>query len=457
MDETATLAELVKETDLDDVSPEAVAHAKRSIRDFVGVAMYGSQHEVGSTLMSYVDEFASAGDAVVFGHGTSDAPHAALANGTFGHAVDFDDTFESVVIHPSGSAFPAALAAADRDDKSGRDVLTGYIVGLEAAYRIGRSVSPSHWTKGWHSTGSVGVFGATAAASSVLDLSVEAIQRAFGIAGSSASGMQKNAGTMTKPLHAGHAATMGIRAALLSQKGFTSNPSILGGENGYGTLYTSEDGYSPYHITNPDHHGWAVLDNGFKPYPSGVVTHAPMEALRNIVSEHELTPEDVESVTVTMDRTVSEKLDSKEPRDGLSAKFSYEFCLAAVLREQTPGVHEFTDEYVRESDTRAAMEKIERDPVDNLFAESTEAEASYGARVKVRTKAGHEHVEEVRTAPGGPSNPLSDERLREKFTECVETVLNTEDTSHLWEIIGEMEEPGTLTELRELTKSGADV
>ena len=110
MSVTTTLAKLVEETEFQDFSSEAVTHAKRSIRDFLGVAIYGSHHEVGETIMKYIDSRSSEGDSLILGYGMYDAPYAALANGTFGHAVDYDDTFESIVLHPSGSSFPAALA-----------------------------------------------------------------------------------------------------------------------------------------------------------------------------------------------------------------------------------------------------------------------------------------------------------------------------------------------------------
>ena len=324
MDATAELAAYVSSVEFEAIPEEAIDHAKTSIRDYVGLALYGSQHELGTQVLEYIDLFPRGEDATIIGDGPAAAPHAAFVNGVTGHAVDYDDTFESIVIHPSCTTFPAALAAAEQIGASSKDLLTGYVVGHDVLFRIGQSVAPSHWHHGWHSTATVGVFGAAAAAGSVLDLSQQELQQAFGIAGSASAGMKKNSGTMTNPIHCGHAAQLGLVAALLAGNGTTADPSILDGQFGYGQMMTPDGNYTPERITDPSVE-WAVLDNGFKPYPSGVVTHAPMEALRAIVIREDLTPEDVRSVVVTVDEQVTDTIDESNPQTALEAMTSYEF------------------------------------------------------------------------------------------------------------------------------------
>ena len=449
MSVTTTLAKLVEETEFQDFSSEAVTHAKRSIRDFLGVAIYGSHHEVGETIMKYIDSRSSEGDSLILGYGMYDAPYAALANGTFGHAVDYDDTFESIVLHPSGSSFPAALAVAEEESSTGKDILTGYIVGLEVAFRVGRSMEPTHWEDGWHSTGTIGIFGSTAAACSVLGLSIEETERAFGIAGSSSSGLGRNSGTMTKPFHPGHAAHMGVQAALLARNGFTADRNILEGQGGFGPVYTNDNKFYPERITDPELDDWAVLDNGFKPYPSGVVTDAPMEALRSVMRENDLYNEDIETVSVTVDERFEPILDSN-PNDALEAKFSYQFCVAAILRERHAGIHQFTDEFVNEPATKEAMKKIEMHLEPNLFSEGKLAEASYGAVVEVTTTTGETLSKTIENAPGSPSNPLPDDRLKSKFIECTTTVYDEEKANQVWDLIGRFEQEDVLNDLERI-------
>jgi 2-methylcitrate dehydratase PrpD len=442
--ETRELATFVEATSLADVPTEVREKAKEAISDFVGVAVYGSHHDVGERVGSYVDTTFAAGEATVFARGDASPPGAALANGAFGHAVDYDDTFESIVIHPTSPVFAAALAAGEQAGASGEEVLAAYVVGCEVAYRTGHATYPSHYENGWHSTGTVGSFGATAAAASVLGLSVDRTCHALGIAASGSSALKKNFGTMTKPLHAGHAAQVGVRAAMLAAEGFTADPAVFEGKIGYGNVMTPGGTYDPEELTRGLGDSWAVMDIGYKPYPSGVITHAAMDALREIVVDHDLAPDDVETITVALDDAASEMLHHENPQTGLEAKFSIEFCLASVLRERDPGIHEFTDEYVTAPETRAQTKKVTRAFEENLFGGNF---ANYAARVSVTTVDGDELSNEMTHAPGSPNNPLSAERLGAKFEECARDVLSEKDADAAYEAIMDLESEGSLDRL----------
>lgn len=442
MSATEALVELTR-SGYDEIPDQVVSRAKTSIRDVLGVAIYGSQHDVGDRISRYVDRASPGDGATVLGRGTATPPGAALANGTFAHAIDYDDTFESMVLHPSAPVFPAALAAAEAADATGRDLLTGYILGVEAEFRVGHSVYPSHYDHGWHHTGTIGSFGAAAAAASVLDLSAEATTNAFGIVASGSSALKKNFGSMTKPLHPGHAAQTGLRAAMLAEDGFTADDAILDGEMGYGMVMSPDGSYDPS-VIEEGGEKWGVLDNGFKPYPSGVISHAAMEATRRLVAEHDLTPETVERMTVTLDEAASEMLIHAQPEDELQAKFSIEFCLAAVLREGDAGVQEFTDEYVTAPETRAVIERVERDFEPDLFGGEF---AGYGARVVVETTDGETYTAEEQRAPGSPTNPLPEARWEEKFDDCVAPVLDEAARVELIDAVDALETEGSLDRL----------
>jgi 2-methylcitrate dehydratase PrpD len=444
MTETHSLAEFLADVTLGDVPDQVVGNAKRAIRDYVGVALYGSQHGVGERIASYVDRGLSGDEAAVLGHGTASPPGAALANGTFGHAIDYDDTFESIVIHPTSPAFPAALAGTQVAGGSGRDVLAAYVVGVEAAFRTGHATYPSHYDNGWHSTGTVGTFGAASAAASALGLDVEDIEHALGIAASCSSSLKKNFGTMTKPLHAGHAAQMGVRAALLADAGFTADDAVFEGDIGYGRVMTPGGDYDPTEMTHDLGETWAVDDIGFKPYPSGVITHAAMDALRDVVERAGLTPADVETIRVALDDAASEMLIHADPDDALQAKFSIEFCLAAILREGEAGVREFSDEYVADPRTREVMALVERAFEPNIFGGEF---AGYGARVTVTTTTGEEYVATEKHAPGSPNNPLSEGRLDAKFRQCARPVVGPEQAEAVAAAIADLEGDGTLGRL----------
>ena len=444
MDATEAIAIFVEESTLSDVPRESREKAKEAISDLVGVAVYGSHHDVGDHIAAFVEEDSPGDAATVLARGSASATGAALANATFGHAVDYDDTFESIVIHPTSPVFSAALAAAEDVGASGTDLLTGYLIGVDVAYRTGHSTYPSHYDNGWHSTGTVGTFGATAAAASVMGLDVAEIEHAFGISASMSSSLKKNFGTMTKPLHSGHAAQMGVRSAKLAANGFTADTSVFEGDIGYGNVMTVDGSYDPEALTAELGETWAVMDIGYKPYPSGVITHAAMDAFREIVVDIGLEPDDVERVTVALDDAASEMLHHENPRTGLEAKFSIEFCLAAVLRERDPGIHEFTDEYVTAPETREQTAKVDRDFEQNLFGGNF---ANYAARVAVETTSGETFTNEMKYAPGHPTNPISAERLRAKFDECTHGVLSEEDSEALYEAIQDLDSEDGLDRL----------
>lgn len=445
MGETQELSAYVSEVEHDDIPEEVRNHAKTAIRDYIGVALFGSHHEVGDAIDDYLEAHGGDGSSTVFQRETKSAPSAALANGAFGHAIDYDDTFESIVIHPTSPVFAAALAATEEADASTTDLLTAYVVGCEVAYRVGHSTYPEHYQKGWHSTGTAGSFGAAAAAASALSLSTDETARAFGIVASSSSSLKKNFGTMTKPLHAGHAAQMGLRAVLLAENGFTADPEILEGDIGYSQVMTIDGAYDSEDITDGFYEEWGVLDIGFKPYPSGVITHAAMDAMRTLVRDNDIEPATVESVTVTLEDAASEMLHHEQPEDALQAKFSIEFCLAAILREGKAGIHEFTDEYVAEPETQDAIGMVSRAFESDLFGDDF---AGYGAIVQVTTTDGRELSEEVRYAPGSPNNPLEEDRLRQKFFECAESRMSRDDAETLEDAIMNLEKTDldTLTE-----------
>jgi 2-methylcitrate dehydratase PrpD len=441
MGETDTLASFVASTTFDDVPASVHEKSREAIRDAVGVAVYGSQHDVGRTVGRYADRMFPGEGATVLGRGQSTPAGAALSNGAATHAIDYDDTFESIVIHPSGPVFSASLAAVEAESGDSRDLLTAYAVGCEVAYRVGQSTYPTHYDHGWHATGTAGSFGATGAVASVLGLSTGEVRHALAIAASGSSALKKNFGSMTKPLHPGQAAQVGVRAAFLASDGFTGDEAILEGEMGYGEVMSPGGDYDPSEITEGLGDAWAVPDIGYKPYPSGVITHAAMDALREIVVAEDLTPEDVERVVVTLDEAASSMLIHADAENALQAKFSIEFCLASVLRARDPGVREFSDEYVTDPETRAAMDLVERDFEENLFGDDY---AGYGGRVVVETTDGETYEAAERRAPGGPNNPVSEERLRAKFFECAETVFDREAAEELCEAVESLGEDGSL-------------
>ncbi len=453
MEETAVLAEYVAESGYEDVPDEGVGHAKRCIRDIVGLILHGSGHPNGQPVDSYAQVMSGNGEASTVGRGTSDPVNAAFAHGTYGNILNFSDTFESVVIHPSCTVLPAGLAVAETRDVTGRDLLAAYVAGLDVTHRVGRSVAPAHWQRGWHATGTIGVFGATAAAASLLGADAEGIEHAFGMAASFSSGLKKNIPTMANPIHCGNAAAVGVKAALLAEKGGVAADDIFAGEIGYGALMTAGGTYDPTEITDPAVE-WAILDNGIKPYPSGAITHSAMETLRSILEREDLSIDDVESVTATVDERLEGPFSGDTPTDATEAGVSYEFCLAAVLRERDVELAHFEEAFIRAPETREAMSKVTVDYQPDPFG-PTENEISHGSRIAVSTVDGERHTGAMERLPGTPTNPLQERRLKAKFYDCAETVLDRESAEAIERAVMNLEADGGLSDLSAAIRSAA--
>ena len=231
------IARWVENTKYSDMPQDVVKSAKRCILDFIGVVLAGSRQPLAQIIQKYLNEMNGPKESTVLGLGIkASRVEAAFANGLIGHCLDFDDLLlmeGSKDPHLTTVILPAALAIAEREGKTGKELMEAYILGCEVSAGISRGVDPTHYNLGWHSTGTEGIFGAVAAVSKLLGLNGGQIAYALGIAASEASGLRENFGTATKPFHAGQAAAKGVKAALLAKLGFTSSKTAFEGKYGF--------------------------------------------------------------------------------------------------------------------------------------------------------------------------------------------------------------------------------
>lgn len=446
MGDTERIAEFVVSAGYEDLPGDVVDAAKTHVRDTLGVALAGTTRDVGDIAVDYVAANNPGDDATVVGGDTASPAGAAFANGVLAHALEWDDTPGGPhhLSHPSAPTLPAALAAAELAGAPGREALAGYVVGVEVLSRLELASFPEHYFHGWHDTATYGVFGAVAAAASVLGLDGDATANAVGVAASCSAGLRKNNGTMTKPFHAGHAASDGLRAALLAREGFTAHDEIIEGHVGYGEVY-SPGGYDPSTLSTLGDE-WHLLDYGYKPFPGITFNHGAQVALRRLVEREDLAPGDVERVTVQLAERAYETLPNEAPGDPFEAIASVEFAVAAILRERGHGLDQFSTEYVTASETRAQMAKVERDvgfgPDDDFDM--------FGARVRVRTADGREFVEEEHYSP----LDVSEERLAEKFHDCATTVLDPDAAERVAAAVSDVEDEGEFDALLDALRTG---
>jgi 2-methylcitrate dehydratase PrpD len=403
------------------VAPEPVrAAGVRSVLDTLGVLLAGLAEPVVRSVADTLGR--EPGPAALVGRGRRvAAPAAALVNGVAAHAIDYDDVHSHVRGHPSACVLPAALAAAEHAGRSGAGLLEAYLVGIETAARVGRAVGPSHAAAGFHSTATLGVLGAAAAAARALGLDAAGTEHALGIAASSAGGLRRNFGTMTKPLHAGFAARDGVTAALLAQAGVTAAPDAV--DSFVAAFCPAGDGDLAA-LGRPGQ-PWEILDPGLaiKKYPCCNRGHRAVDAVLALVAEHDLTPDRVAAVAVRMPAGQVDAagrvgpMTYPVPRTGLQAKFSMPYVVAAAITHRGLPMAAFTDPAVHDPGVTALAAKVRPvnrpDPADLV-------------QVVVSDVDGGRFDREVRFTRGDPrgGEPLSFADVLAKYVDCAGTVLD---------------------------------
>jgi 2-methylcitrate dehydratase PrpD len=390
--------------------PDVATVAGQSILDWFACAIAGSTEPLARILR---EELVTAeGPASVIGTGrrTGVLP-AALVNGAAGHALDFDDTHTLMSGHPSVPVFPAALALAEELDTSGADLLAAFVAGVEIEARLGAGIGPSHYAKGWHVTSSIGIFGATAAASRLLRLDAEQFGRAMGLAASQASGLKANFGTMTKPFHAGHAAERGLLSARLARCGFTANPDAL--DANQGLAQAAGDGR--WHADRLDGEGdWLLPQTLFKYHAACYLTHAAIEATGALTGDR-----DVDRVTVVVHPSLVDVCGIPRPSTGLEAKFSLTATTAFTIAGiDTSDPASFSDANVNDERVRALIERIV----------VTTDSALRITQARVVVEGGRHPARHAEHDSGVPATDLAAQgaKLRAKFAGLVEPVLGAD-------------------------------
>ncbi len=410
------LAKRVTALHYEDLPPEAIHWAKVGILDTVGVTLAGSS-DPSATLLA--DVLSSAGPSLVLGSGKrTSALDAALINGTASHALDFDDCNNTLGGHPSAPILPALFALADEIGASGRDFITAYVAGFETECKISLGVNLYQYTRGWHPSTTIGVFGAAAACARLLRLDDERTATALAIAASLASGIKSNFGTYVKPLHIGHCARNGLFAALLARNDYTASPVAFEHKQGYFEVYNGAGNYDagkilpawgqPFDIVKP---GIAI-----KQYPCCGSTHPAIDAMLDLVRSNDLKPDAVERIQSWTHKRRLEHTNRPDPQSTKDAKFSVQYCLARAVIDRKVAIEHFEGNAYRDEDVQRVMALVQAAPYST---EQFPEDNHFGAEVKVTLRGGTVLGSKVDQAAGRTSaNPLPQERLQDKFENC---------------------------------------
>jgi 2-methylcitrate dehydratase PrpD len=419
---------------------EAVHHAKRAVIDWYASLLPGSRTAPAVQLEQALADELDHGRARLASGRRATLRAAALINGTASHAVEFDDIWRNAVYHPGAPVIAAALALAQSQNASGEHFLRAVIVGYEISTRIGEAVMPSHY-KYWHTTGTVGCFGAAASAATVLGLDREQFMNALGTVGTFAAGLQQafRSEAMSKPLHAGRAAEAGVLAALAAAKGVTGVHDILEGEVGFGAAMSEKPDWAQatkglgtvYNITQVTFKNHGCCGHNF----------ASLDAVIELKNRHKLAPKDISKVRIATYQGGLDVVDNFEPEGDYQAKFSLPYVVAHALIHGSVRIDAFGPDRLNDSGLRALMKKIELAADPEMSRNFPRQRA---ARVEIETTDGRRLTHQQDTRKGDPELPLSDDELNDKFLELAAPVLGGAGARALLERLWALEREASL-------------
>jgi 2-methylcitrate dehydratase PrpD len=425
MQNTKNVVDYIVSSRFDSIPGDALTVARGAILDCVGVALAGARQPAGSIPAEWARRSVSSGGATVWGQDFKTSAHdAALVNGTAAHALDYDDVTWGLIGHPSVSLVPSVLALGETTNASGRDVLHAYVVGFEVMAKLGRTTQPLHSLEGgWHATGTIGAFGATAACCKLLNLETEQTAHALGIVYSMTSGNVSNFGTMCKPLHAGLAARNALEASLWAQAGFTSLPHPFDGPRSFHEVYSRG---LPADMRPLAELGrvYELVVRGvvIKPYPCGVALHPAIDAVHALKKEHAINPDDIASVEAGVTRYTFDKLCYLVPQTGLEAKFSMPYTIARAILDDSIGFDTFTDRLVQEEKAQALTRRISM--YVHAGIEEAWTSGSRPVNVRLHFHDGRVLERQVDISKGNPEVAMTPAELAVKFEDCARLSLD---------------------------------
>jgi len=447
VNETRTLAEFVAGLRYEDLPQPVVEQACRIVLDTVGCALSAWSEDPDKARIAldiarlYANE---RGASIIGAAGVKAQPaFAALANGMLANAADNDDTHKRALLHTGSVVLPPALALAETESLSGRELILALVAGYEVAVRVGMAVMPTHY-RYWHSTATNSTFGAAACAAKALKLDADGIQRALGLAGTQAAGLNTffESGDMTKSIHPGKAAFNGILSAQLARLGATSPPTMLEHPKGYLNAYSTEP--KPEKLTAGLGTTWEILQNGFKYFPSILASHAPIQATLAIVHKHAIAPSNIARITNETYNTVKTHFSNKDVATVMAARVSVPYCIAIAAVDGKLTQAQFAPERITDPLVRrilANTEVVADAELNQLYPDK------FPARVTISMQDGASFQETVLFPKGDPQDPLSAAEIEEKYRGNADALLGAARAQELLQAIKALPEARGVTRL----------
>ena len=416
------------------IAPEVMHHAKRAVIDLYAAMLPGAVVAPATLLEVALKEELDIGTAKLALGRRATVRAAALINGTAAHTLELDDIFRDGIYHPGAPTIPAALALAQAHGASGEQFLRAVIIGYEISTRIGAAMGRAHY-KYWHNTGTIGVFGACAAACSLLGLDRKRFAHALATVTTFSAGLQQSfrMDSMSKPLHAGRAAEAGITAALAAHEGVIGSLDVIDGDAGYGVAMSDRPDWNK--AVDGLGKQFNICRMTFKNHTCCGHTFAAIDGALALQQQMKLAAREIERIRVGSYRAAKEVSGYDSPQTAAEARFSLKYVVATALTHGSVRLAAFEPGRMNDAATRDLMARIEViiDPeLDAAFPKQRAAHVAFVAR---DGRQG-EHLQPTRV--GDPDAPLSDAQLDGKYLEFAVPVLGEDRArkllARLWKL-----------------------
>lgn len=453
MEPTYLIAKNFVKTGYNDLPEDVVEIARKEVLDSLGVALAGSSAGGIQGLIAVLKEFGGKKQSTVIAHDLMlPVLFAAQANASMMHALDYDDSVDQAVAHPGAVIVPVCFAVAEYlGGVSGKECITSLALGVDLMARLGLATKykGSMLKAGWFYGSLNGYMTSAAVAGKLLGLDEEAMVNAIGIAYQKTSGNQQAVidGALSKRMALGFAASGGIMAALMAQKGITGAKNCIEGEYGFYNVY-HRGGYDRDALLTDLGKDFKIKNLTIKPYPSCRVTHPFIDAALALAEEHDIKAEHIKEVNVFGGEggySLSVPLEVKsKPRTTVDAQFSVPWAVATAIVKRRFSINDITLDAIKDKHVLEVAGKIKAQKAPELISHALEA-----GRVEVITINGT-YVKQVNHPSGSPENPLSYQQCTQKFRNCAShsvKPVSREVTDKVIQSVSKLDEMDDITEI----------
>jgi 2-methylcitrate dehydratase PrpD len=451
---TRELAKFIAEANYDTIPERVRQEAKRRILDYCGVTLAGSTRPEGKMIVQFVRDLGGKEEATIIGSDfKTSCVNAALCNGTMSHVVELGDWGRMSNTHGGETMGSATFALGERLGLDGKRLILAWVLGYEAAQRVGNATHPALRSRGFHANGCVATFGAAAACSKILGLDTDETEQALGHAGTQSAGLLTflDEGAMSKRLHTGKGNQSGVIAALLAQKGFTGPRAILESEKGFFRAFTQwpEFKYHPEKVTQNLGSEWWIMNTNIKIHACCGYFPPGLDIIQDFWRDEKLRTEDVENIKLTSYTLSIDGHMDTHPTTIVGATMSYPYCITVVLTTGKCSLNDFTIERLSDKGFMKMVEKIGsktefviEPETDKLIPEK------YPATVQIKTRNG-KVLEKRVDLPRGfyPENPVEDKELEDKFFDLATMVISHNKAAEILSLIKDLEDLKNIKEL----------